>query len=198
MGLVMRDADVRIAILTKLSEQYAGDENTRIVEEMGIWSGSARIDVAVINGQLHGFELKSASDTLERLETQAGLYNQVFDHVTLVTADKHYYKALKKIPKWWGVMIAVPQKDGTVKIRESRTPKPNRKVNPLQLARLLWRTEALEVLVRHELDRGVRSATSEIIVARLAERLPLGILQEEVRSVLKRRLGWLGQPIGDK
>src|SRR5690242_16512429 len=119
----MRDADVRQAVLADLALEYQGDASTRIVQEMGIWSGSVRIDVAVINGKLHGYELKSARDTLERLDAQAELYNQVFDHVTLVTAERHYYMAIKKIPRWWGISIAVPQKDGTVKIRQSRPPK---------------------------------------------------------------------------
>lgn len=187
----MRDADVRHALLRDLGVQFEDDPETRIVQEMGIWSGSVRIDVAVINGRLHGYELKSAKDTLERLDDQAALYNQVFDEVTLVTADKHYYKAIKKIPRWWGISIAVPQKDGSVAIRVSRKAKPNKNVVPLQIARLLWRVELLEILARYGLDRGVRSGTAEAIAGRLAERLPLILLQQEVRSAIKARTGWL-------
>ena len=55
----MRDIDVRRAVRKKLGEQYAHDPDTRIVEEMGIWSGTVRIDIAIINGELNGFELKS-------------------------------------------------------------------------------------------------------------------------------------------
>lgn len=73
----MGDSEVRDAVLSKLDRQYFGDRHTRIVEEMGIWSGSVRIDIAVINGQLHGYELKSARDTLQRLPTQAELYSKV-------------------------------------------------------------------------------------------------------------------------
>jgi hypothetical protein len=39
------------------------DLDTRVVEEMGIWAGSVRVDIAVINGEFHGFELKSDRDT---------------------------------------------------------------------------------------------------------------------------------------
>ena len=63
----MRDRDVRQALLAHLAELHAGDPDTRIVEEMGVWCGTARIDVAVVNGELCGFELKSERDTLERL-----------------------------------------------------------------------------------------------------------------------------------
>jgi hypothetical protein len=49
----MRDSDVRAAVRRKLREKYGHDPGTRIVEEMGFWSGSVRIDIAVINGELH-------------------------------------------------------------------------------------------------------------------------------------------------
>ena len=79
----MRDLDVRTAVRAQLVAAHADDDNTRIVEEMGIWSGSVRVDVAVINGELAGWELKSARDNLRRLPQQAELYSQVFDRMTI-------------------------------------------------------------------------------------------------------------------
>lgn len=46
----MRDLDVRTALRRELAQQHSGDDRTLIVEEMGIWSGSVRVDVAVVNG----------------------------------------------------------------------------------------------------------------------------------------------------
>ena len=191
----MRDADIRAAVLRTLHDRFDADGETRIVEEMGVWSGSVRIDVAVINGELHGFELKSARDTLERLRGQATLYNQVFDRVTLVTAERHIPSASKDIPNWWGVTVAYSDAAGATALREIIAPSCNPNIEPLQLARLLWRDEALALLTRYGIDRGVRSGTVEAIAARLAERLPLHTLGLEVRTTLKTRAGWLGQPI---
>jgi hypothetical protein len=56
----MRDADVRAAVRRRLAAQHAGDDNTLVVEEMGIWSASARIDIAAINGELTGAELEAS------------------------------------------------------------------------------------------------------------------------------------------
>jgi hypothetical protein len=193
----MRDADVRASLLKSLAEEYAGDRETRIVQEMGIWAGSVRIDVAVINGRLHGFELKSARDTLERLDRQVELYRQVFDRVTLVVADKHLYKALHKIPEWWGISIAVPTRSDGVIIRDSRPATRNPELVPLQVARLLWRAEALEILERHGLAKGYRSATADALASQLADRLAITTLRNEVRAALKARLGWLGQAVSD-
>jgi hypothetical protein len=190
----MREIDVRKALLAKLYSRFLDDSSTRIVEEMGIWSGSVRIDVAVINGQLHGYELKSAQDTLDRLPYQAELYSQVFDRVTLVIADKHLPSAQCMIPSWWGIMRAFVGRDGAIRLRRVRGAKRNPDLIALQLARLLWRSELLQALEEHSIARGYRRAALEQMAERLACRLPLRTLRLEVRQALKSRQGWLGQP----
>jgi hypothetical protein len=193
----MRDADVRAAILRELTEHFRDDPETRIVEEMGIWSGAVRIDIAVINGELHGYELKSERDTLDRLPYQAELYSQVFDRVVLVTGARHLEKARACIPDWWGIIAASRQDDG-VALSFARKAHKNRLIDPFLVAKLLWRAEALAVLERFGIDRGIRSGTVDKMAERLAERLPLSDLAQEVRATLKAREGWLGQSIGNK
>jgi hypothetical protein len=189
----MRDADVRKAVRTMLHAQHAGDDHTRIVEEMGIWSGSVRIDIAVINGELHGFELKSAKDTLDRLPRQAALYNEVFDRVTLVVANRHADKAMVAVPHWWGICLADGSSDEDVRLCHARASETNPDLKPIQLARLLWRAEALEILTAKNLVRGFRSKSAEILAERLASHVSKDDLRFEVRSALKRRNNWLGQ-----
>jgi hypothetical protein len=188
----MRDSDVRAAVRDWLEVEFAHD--SRIVEEMGIWSGTVRIDLAVINGELHGFELKSERDTLVRLQAQAELYSQVFDRMTLVAADRHYDKAISKIPDWWGVTTARFEGEA-VALQPIKEGWRNPNVDPMQLARLLWRQEALAVLERRGLSRGYKSRTADVIAARLADVLSIDELSAEVRAVLKSRSDWLGKPI---
>jgi hypothetical protein len=183
---LMRDSDIRTALLGALDAQYAHDHSTRVVEEMGIWSGSVRIDVAVINGELHGFELKSERDTLRRLPGQAELYNQVFDRVTLVIAKKHLEHASDQIPEWWGLTIAAPDAGGII-LSDHRQASSNPDLNPMQLARLLWRSEILEILERHQLAKGLKSKPLEVLVSRLANTFGLNDLRDEVRNRLKHR-----------
>jgi hypothetical protein len=189
----MRDRDVRRALLAHLEEMHAGDSNTRVVEEMGVWCGSARIDIAVINGELTGFELKSARDTLERLHSQAEIYNLVFDRVCLVATDKHLRKASELIPGWWGTYSATQDVSGQTVLRRRRVGKPNPGRDPFILAQLLWREEALSLLEKHRLAKGWRSRTAKALHMRLAAELPLPTLSEGVRTALKARVGWLGQ-----
>src|SRR5262245_39425246 len=104
----MRDADVRRAVKAWLVSQHGHERDARLVEEMGIWSGSVRIDIALINGSLSGYELKSDSDTLERLPRQLAIYGRVFDYLHLVVGKRHADKARALLPDWWGVKVAVP------------------------------------------------------------------------------------------
>lgn len=190
----MRDSDVRHTVLEMLSEKHAHDSNTRIVEEMGIWNGSVRIDIAVINGEMHGFELKSERDTLARLDDQAALYNEVFDRVTLVAALSHIEKAIERIPVWWSVSAIVADKSGNLRLKSFRKGKRNPAVDPIQLARLLWNSERISLLDRYGLLRGFKSKSSDILSRRLVENLPVQLLTREVREALKARTNWLWQP----
>jgi hypothetical protein len=189
----MRDHDVRRALRRTLQETYANDPHTRIVEEMGVWSGSARIDVAVINGELSGFELKSDKDTLERLPFQVDLFSRVFDRVTLVVGERFRVKARGLIPDWWGLTVATfdPGSDPTVSLRDERSTAQNPSPDRYLLAQLLWKDEALELLRQRGADRGMRSKRVREIHMRLANVLPGDSLGASVRNALKRRQDWL-------
>lgn len=193
----MRDRDVRLAVRRMLASEYAGDDDTRIVEEMGIWSGSVRIDVAVINGMLSGFELKSESDTLDRLPAQIDLYCKVFDQVVLVVGERHAPKALHVIPAWWGVTVA-SEEGREIALAPARAAEQNPGPDPRIVAKLLWKDEALRVLEHRGLARGYRSKPVAVIHDRLADVLTYDELSGAVRAALKARLQWLGQPVADK
>lgn len=182
----MRDSDVRHAVKLVLNQLHADDDDTRIIEEMGIWSATARIDIAVVNGELCGFELKSARDKLNRLPSQESIYSQVFDRVTLVTAENHLAGSLKIIPDWWGLSIA-SMSMGRVELFDERPATENPRVSASLVARLLWREEAVRILESYELARGYRSKSVGVLQDRLAEAVSLEDLKAEVRSALKRR-----------
>jgi hypothetical protein len=190
----MRDADVRAALLRELESEYRDDPGTRIVQEMGVWAGTVRIDVAVINGELNGYELKSERDTLERLPYQAEIYSRVFDRVVLVTGRRHIQKACAVIPKWWGILGAIQGKDG-IELTLEREGDANPEIDPHIVAQLLWKDEAIAVLEKHGLARGYRTKRARLIYERLAEELPLAILGEDVRAALKCRGQWLRQMV---
>jgi hypothetical protein len=190
----MRDADIRQALRAYLRREHAEDGTTRIVEEMGVWSGSVRIDLAVINGELAGYELKSDRDTLERLPTQANIYSRVFDRVTIVAGSKHASKAFALVPSWWGQTVARSYQ-GRISLEVERPAKLSPGPDPELLARLLWKDEALAVLGHFGMARGLRSKKAREVYARLVSTFSLAELAHHVRAILKCRDGWLGQAI---
>lgn len=185
----MRDKDVRESVWRWLEVAHAGDPDTLMIDELGILNGATRIDIAVINGQIEGFELKSERDTLERLPVQRDLYNRVFDRISLVVAENHLKAAEEIIPDWWGLAVA-SKRHCSVEVTRERLPEMNRELDASTLASLLWRDEALAVLNRHNAARGVRSKPREALYERLATALDLDVIRTEVRAALKARTAW--------
>lgn len=183
----MRESDVRQVVKTRLWCEHYDDPTTKIVDEMGIWSSSVRIDIAVINGQLAGYELKSARDNLDRLPRQVSFYNDVFDSMTLVVAENHLAKAVHLIPSWWGIIVASSRAGSIVTLTDERPANKNEGVKPIQLARLLWKDECLKILGRHNLLKGFRSQPLPLLHERIAEQIDLDTLANEVRTSLKLR-----------
>lgn len=185
----MRDRDVRESVWRWLEVAHQGDPDTLMLDELGILNGATRIDIAVINGQIEGYELKSERDTLERLPAQRDLYNKVLDRISLVVAENHRAAAEEIIPDWWGLAVASNAQGGVTVTRE-RLPEMNPELDASTLASLLWRDEALAILVRYGAARGVRSKPREALYERLAVALDLDMVRAEVRSALKARAGW--------
>lgn len=185
----MRDKDVRESVWRWLEVAHQGDPDTLMLDELGILNGTTRIDIAVINGQIEGYELKSERDTLERLPAQRDLYNKVIDRISLVVAENHRAAAEEIIPEWWGLAVASSCR-GVVEVTLERLPEMNPELDAATLASFLWRDEALAVLERYGAARGVRSKPRKALYERLAIALDIDMLRAEVRTALKVRAGW--------
>jgi hypothetical protein len=185
----MKDSDIRGVFLFELSQKYKGDPNTMIIEELGLCQGEARVDIAVVNGSIQGYEIKSNQDTLKRLSGQATVYSRVLDSVTLIVGNNHLYEALKIIPKWWGV-IEARKKKGSIGLHKLRTCGKNPDLDPEAIIQLIWKDEALGVLRKMGLDKGYVSKSKWVVWERIMEELSLNELREEVRNTLKLRGNW--------
>ena len=183
----MRDVDIRRAVHQKVMRRHQFDTETLVLDELGLLNGDTRVDIAVINGQIHGYELKSERDTLERLPHQVELFSSVLDKVTLVVGETHLTDARHMVPTWWGVLVASSGPRGGIHIAQERRAKRNPQINLEAVAALLWRQEALELLEEYNAARGVRSKPRTILYHRLAERVPEPALRDAVRTRLKHR-----------
>lgn len=190
----MRDIDIRRELFRELASAFADDPETLIVDELSLDRGTARIDVAVINGHLAGYELKSPRDTLARLGRQADVYAKVLDLITVVAGERHALRAEAAIPRTWG--LAVARSGGTtgVTLDHIRAAALNRSVEGAAVARLLWRDEALDALEKRGLAVGFRSKPRRVLTERLASAVPLDELCDEVRRRLRQRATWRAYP----
>lgn len=191
---------VRDATLELVRRRWGDRGRARIVEEMGTHFGQSRVDIAVVNGSLRGFEIKSARDRLTRLPHQVSAFNEVFDYMTLVVASFHLDASVRLVPEWWGVIEAVPREDG-VHLRSIRREAKNPEQSPRAIACLLWREELAAALDERGLLDGFRSASRLVLVDRLVESLSTRVLAAEVRARLKERQGWRADrvpPQGDE
>jgi hypothetical protein len=184
----MTEQQLRDALRAHLASSLTPEG--RIVEELGVERGGARIDVALITDRLLGFEIKSDLDTFDRLTNQIHAYNRVFDEVTLVTGPAFADDAARLLPSWWGLMVAECTAGGLVRLRELRVAQRNPIQQALSIAMLLWKAEASEALARH-LGRTVPTKwASSKLHAALAERVPLESLRRLVARTLTSREAW--------
>jgi hypothetical protein len=177
------DPDVRAVLREYLEDLHLGTD-TRVLEELGLCQGDVRVDVAAVNGELSGYEIKSPSDTLARFPNQCRVYSKVVDRAWLVAPEKTLAKAAA--PEWWG-LIAVFDAGDRLGLRVVRQSQFNPKQDPLSIAKLLWRDEALEVLRGAGCARGVMTKSRQVIWKRLIESVAVDDLRIAVRAALKRR-----------
>jgi hypothetical protein len=181
----VKDFQIREVLRKTELQQYFTDGNSKVVEEMKIPAAAARIDLAVINGWFHGYEIKGASDTLQRLPNQLVAYSLVFDYLTVITEEKHYGKICVAAPHW--VRVVTCSREG--KLAVVREGERNENQSGFHIAKLLWREELLSVLS----DLAIPHKKKErnwLLCEAMANALPLNVLCKVVRDKLKDRRGW--------
>lgn len=186
-SIPLDDLTIRSALRSKLLADHAEEGDTALMEELGLCRGRVRVDLALVNGSLHGYEIKSDRDTLTRLETQSEIYMKVFDRLTIVVGSKHLSSVGTRLPEWWGILQAIQGGDGRlVRFRNVRRTKLNLQRDPRSLAELLWRDDAIRLLEEADV-RGVRSKPRRVVWDRLCDHFDVEEIATAVRVQLKVR-----------
>lgn len=186
----MNEFQLRSAVKRKILARYENDPNTRILDELGLRHGAARIDIAVVNGIVHGFELKSDADNLKRLPHQIQIYNSVLDKVTLVVGSRHAKEAERMLPPWWGIKVAAIGARGGFGFEDVRRATKNPEQDVVSVCRLLWRDEALTLLNELGQTKNLLHKPRALIYSHLAAAADLETVRARVRRQLKFRIGW--------
>lgn len=180
------DREIRRALLARLEQLHAADDDTVVLQELGLRRRRVRADVAVVNGILHGYEIKSDRDTLRRLAGQTIVYGEIFDRVTLVAGRSQLVASLRHVPDWWEVVEA-RRDSGHVTFHVHREGAANPARCGRALAELLWADTALQLLDALGAARGVRSKPRRQVWDRIAEVCSVDEVADAVRRALKAR-----------
>jgi hypothetical protein len=180
------DPEIRAALLARLQSCHNDETDVVFLHELGLCRGQVFVDLTVVNGALHGYEIKSDRDSLRRLAGQAELYGRVLDRATLVVGSRHVVDAEDAVPRWWGILV-VDSSDGGIRFRERRRGRKNPSRDCRALAELLWLNFALEMLAARDSIRGYRRKPRHQVWDRVCELYNLDEVADAVRALLKAR-----------
>jgi hypothetical protein len=186
----MNDPQIRRAFHTTFLWEDHKDSATLIVDELGLEHGKCRADIAVINGHMEGFEIKSDVDSLSRLSHQIDSYNAIFDRSSVIVTARHLEQVKRMIPEWWGIIMVTESGSDLPEFRWIRNTAQNAKVDNTAVAQLLWREEAQKVLSNLGMRGTQLRQKRSILYGYIAEMLDSNELRNTVREYLKKRQGW--------
>ena len=184
------DKQIREALHRKRLKTHHRAANTLVVNELGLNHGMCRADIAVINGHLSGYEIKSDKDTLTRLPEQVRAYSDVFDRATVVVGAKYASQVLPMVPEWWGVIVTQRGPRDGICFESVRQARINRDVHLFSVAQLLWKSEAIGLLAELGVPpKALRQNRSELY-GMLVEVMTPASLRRKVRDCLRARSNW--------
>jgi len=156
----LNDACIREALLRKLAGQKSRPR--AVLEELHVHNGRAIADVVTLHSEAHCYEIKGATDRIERIMVQGTYYNAVFRRITLVTTECNLGRAQKLAPQFWGIMVAIEQGE-TVRLRHVRAARRNPRFEKQSAAMTLWKSEMLELVQEAGAERKPRRLLAQLI-----------------------------------
>ncbi len=81
VAITLNDARIREALLRKLAKQKVRPR--AVLEELHVHNGNAIADVVTLHAEAHCYEIKGATDRIERITVQGAYYTAAFRRITL-------------------------------------------------------------------------------------------------------------------
>jgi hypothetical protein len=156
----LNDARIREALLRRLDRQKARPR--AVLEELHVHNGSAIADVVTLHSEAHCYEIKGATDRVERIGVQGTYYNTAFRRITLVTTECKLRRALELAPFFWGILVAVEDGDN-IRFRHRRAAQLNPRFERQSAAMTLWKSEMLELVSEAGAERKPRKMLAQLI-----------------------------------
>ena len=154
----LNDASIREALLRKLERQKSRPR--AVLQELHVHNGKA---IAVtLHLEAHCYEIKGATDHIERIAVQGVYYNAAFRRITLVTTECNLRRALRLAPRFWGIIVAVADGEA-VRFRHVRAARLNPNFEKQSAAMTLWKSEMLELVSESGAERKPRRLLAHLI-----------------------------------
>ncbi|MEZ3136974.1 sce7726 family protein [Stutzerimonas kunmingensis] len=117
----MKELDIKRLLVQSLVRKGGADV---LAHEFPFDFGRCRADVLCVkDGELYGYEIKSAFDNTVRLQSQMLSYHALFDYVNVVCDRRHLEKVRSAVPVKTGVMVCDEVGDLKVKRTAKRIKK---------------------------------------------------------------------------
>lgn len=188
------ESAIRAALRNRYLRHHRGRKDVLMIDELGLAHARSRIDLAVFNGHLHGYEIKSASDTLDRLPRQLAIYCGALQKLTLVVAARHLDATSTMVPDWCGLVEITEGPRGGMTFAPRRRSRVNPDVDAFMLAHLLWRPEAQELLRLRGASSSDLNAPRKRLYRTLADEVPVHELAPAIKAAMASRTRWRGHP----
>ncbi len=183
MSELLREQDVKIAFIDWLYKKGLLD-NATIINEMVVANWSRRADLAIANGHLQAFEIKSDFDSLKRLDGQLEIFTARFEKVTVVCAPKFTYEVKKKVTPEVGVIEYLHDSKGIrfkIVQRGRTSPISNKKI----YINFLLKKELQLLLFENKIKFFSESGRS--ILEKMAENISFSKIRLFVLNAIKKR-----------
>ncbi|WP_066815316.1 sce7726 family protein [Frigidibacter mobilis] len=188
------EREIRTALKTRHLRHHRGRDDVLMIDELGLAHARSRIDLAVFNGHLHGYEIKSAADTLGRLPRQLATYMGALQKLTLVVATRHLEAAAAIAPEWCGMTEIVEGPRGGITFTSHRRARVNPGLDPFMLAHLLWHPEAQNLLRARGASNADVNAPRVRLYRVLADEVPVRELAPAIKAAMASRTRWRDHP----
>lgn len=178
---MVREREIKSALIDWLYGKGL-DSDSVIISELVVANWSRRADLAIANGKLYAYEIKSSADTLKRLPGQVDLFSSCFDKVTVVAATKFVPRILEDYPAEVGVLEVI-EKKGVVTFKQARAGRLSNNRNSSTLAGFLTKLDICRLL-RSEGIQASPDMSRDSLCLEMSG-LPVRVVREYVLSVLK-------------
>ena len=160
-------------------------EDAVLINEMVVGGFSRRADIALANGKLMVFEIKSDFDTLRRLPGQLEAYQQRFDKVTIVTTPRFAKEVADSSCKTVEILEASVNASGQATLRTVRRGKTREIRTKALLASFLTKVDIVTMLKASGITASTNQARDDLLAA--IEKLSIKDVRASVLMAIKAR-----------